>query len=389
MNNIGISIKHGKNSGGTFQWTCNILKSLNEYCKNPGINIYVFVFDCNDFDLVLNKYPNISVVKFGKIVTFLSTIIENTFAKIPQLRILFSIFLPLNLISILYKIKFMIIPCSLSACLYSKNFIFMFCDLSHKYYPNFSEIGGVSGIKTRELIFSIGCSNAISIIVESEELKKDVSKFYNVKSSKIEVLFQTFTTSLVTRETSINKDLILPSKYIFYPAQLWQHKNHKNLLKAFKIIKKKDDKIKLVLTGFIKKGSNEIFDLIKNLELENDVLYFGYVSNSEIIKLYKNALALVMPTYFGPTNIPTLEAFYYGCPAIISDLPGVREQAKDAALYFDPNNPKSISDVIESIEDKSLRDKLINSGKKRINELSFKNYYNNALHAILNKTIKM
>ena len=48
--------------------------------------------------------------------------------------------------------------------------------------------------------------------------------------------------------------------------------------------------------------------------------------------LYTEALALVMPTYFGPTNLPPLEAFQTGTPVLYSDLPGMREQVGDAAI---------------------------------------------------------
>jgi len=58
--------------------------------------------------------------------------------------------------------------------------------------------------------------------------------------------------------------------------------------------------------------------------------------------LYKQALALVMPTYFGPTNIPPLEAFKLGCPVLYSDLPGLRDQVKGAALLLDLKDPESL-----------------------------------------------
>jgi len=90
-----------------------------------------------------------------------------------------------------------------------------------------------------------------------------------------------------------------------------------------------------------------------------------------------------MPTYFGPTNIPTLEAFYYRCPAVISNLPGVYEQARDAVLYFDPNDPNDIAHKIYSLNNNDLRESLIIKGHIRSQELSFDNYYNKRFHEIL------
>ena len=56
--------------------------------------------------------------------------------------------------------------------------------------------------------------------------------------------------------------------------------------------------------------------------------------------LYKESIALVMPSYFGPTNIPPLEAFNLGVPVLYSDLPGLKDQVGDAALLLDLNKPK-------------------------------------------------
>ena len=180
-----------------------------------------------------------------------------------------------------------------------------------------------------------------------------------------------------------------PLKYIFYPAQLWEHKNHKNLLYALKIIRKKDPQISLVLTGFSKLGDQKIFELVSDLGLYKYVRYLGYVEDHQIIELYKNAFALVMPTYFGPTNIPTLEAFFYGCPAVISDLPGVKEQAQNAAVYFEPNNPEDIAKKVLLLNDIEYRNKMIKEGYRRSKELSFDKYYNKTFQKILYKTLNL
>ena len=50
-----------------------------------------------------------------------------------------------------------------------------------------------------------------------------------------------------------------------------------------------------------------------------------------------------MPTYFGPTNIPPLEAFALGVPVLYSDLPGLKDQVGDSALLLDLNNPESMA----------------------------------------------
>jgi glycosyltransferase involved in cell wall biosynthesis len=179
--------------------------------------------------------------------------------------------------------------------------------------------------------------------------------------------------NIISREEK--QKLKLPCDYIYYPAQLWMHKNHVTLLKALKIVHKKIPEIVLVLSGARQNAAGEIFTMIHEMDLDEKVRYLGYVPDSQIPILYKNAKMLVMPTFFGPTNIPTLEAFYYGCPAVISDIPGVTEQTGNAALLF---NPRSEHDLAEKIllllENKQLRAELIQRGYERTQILSFENY---------------
>ncbi|PYS54816.1 MAG: glycosyltransferase family 1 protein, partial [Acidobacteria bacterium] len=76
---------------------------------------------------------------------------------------------------------------------------------------------------------------------------------------------------------------------------------------------------------------------------------------------------LVMPTFFGPTNIPILEAWAFGCPVITSDIRGVREQAGDAALLADPRSPEMIAEAIREIwTDPGLCEALAQRGRVRL-----------------------
>ena len=96
-------------------------------------------------------------------------------------------------------------------------------------------------------------------------------------------------------------------------------------------------------------------------------MHLGYVSDGELVTLYKRARALVMPTFFGPTNIPPLEAFSLGCPVAISDVRGITEQVGDAAVTFDPEDVDSIADAIERLWlDDDLCRRLVSKGRHRI-----------------------
>jgi glycosyltransferase involved in cell wall biosynthesis len=97
----------------------------------------------------------------------------------------------------------------------------------------------------------------------------------------------------------------------------------------------------------------------------------GYAPNELMSRLYSEASALVMPTFFGPTNIPVLEAWALGCPVLTSDIRGIREQAGDAAVLADPSSAEAIADGIARIvTDSEFRATLIDRGRRRLAEYS-------------------
>jgi glycosyltransferase involved in cell wall biosynthesis len=82
--------------------------------------------------------------------------------------------------------------------------------------------------------------------------------------------------------------------------------------------------------------------------------------------LYSQAVGLVMPTFFGPTNIPILEAWMCGCPTITSDIRGVREQAGDAAILVDPRSVDAIAAAMLQLwRDPETRADLARRGTER------------------------
>ena len=94
----------------------------------------------------------------------------------------------------------------------------------------------------------------------------------------------------------------------------------------------------------------------------------GFVSDENITYLYRHAVGMIMPSYFGPTNIPPLEAMALGCPVAVSDKYAMPEQVGDAGLLFNPDSPKEIAECIRKMWcDEKLRQQMIKKGYERVN----------------------
>jgi glycosyltransferase involved in cell wall biosynthesis len=138
-------------------------------------------------------------------------------------------------------------------------------------------------------------------------------------------------------------------------------------LKAVNLLKSTVPDIHVVLCGSEKNYLKCIKRYISENELENNVTILGFVSNEKILYLYRHAVALIMPTYFGPTNIPPLEAMALGCPVAVSNKYAMPEQVGNAGLTFNPDSPDEIADCIQRLwTDEELRQILIERGYKRV-----------------------
>ena len=108
---------------------------------------------------------------------------------------------------------------------------------------------------------------------------------------------------------------------------------------------------------------------------DNDkAIFLNFVNDEDLPYLYKLSKLLVMPSYFGPTNIPPLEAFQLKVPVIYSDIPTFKKEFGDAVYYVDLNNSNSLAKAIKKIyENKELREELIKNGLDKIEQIKLYN----------------
>jgi len=241
-------------------------------------------------------------------------------------------------------------------------------DLMHRYERRFPESASGSEYASRERNYANICRWAQGVLVDSETGRRHVHESYGIPPERIHILPYRAPDYIRTAQTPPDFDsrYRLPEKYIFYPAQFWEHKNHRNLIEAIYTLKAEIPDLKLVLSGSPKNAYEQVVTLVHHHNLDDDVLFLGYVPDGDMPELYRRARALVMPTFYGPTNIPPLEAFEVGCPVAISGIYGMPGQAGDAALLFDPESVEEIAGCIRKLWfDDDLCKNLAARGKMR------------------------
>lgn len=253
-------------------------------------------------------------------------------------------------------------------------------DLQHRLQPYFPEVSVRGAWQWREGMYSSLLPPAALVITGTETGRREVETFYQVPSQRIRVLAlptPRFALEAAAR-TSGRMDVLdrIPAGYLFYPAVFWPHKNQVTLLLAAKVLREKYGKTyPVVLVGYNKGNQGHIQRLAAEWGLTGQVHFLGFVSREELAALYRRAFALVFPTFFGPDNLPPLEAFALGCPVIASDVSGAREQLGDAALLFDPADAEQLAEKILLLEnDPALRATLLERGRKRAAQWSGADY---------------
>ena len=125
--------------------------------------------------------------------------------------------------------------------------------------------------------------------------------------------------------------------------------------------------------------------LLDELSLPVNVILIGYVSDEELVYLYKNAFLFVYPSLYEGFGLPPLEAMGYGAPVLASKIPSISEVVADAAKTFDPLSENSLKESMdELINNPVLRKELSDKGYKRASIYTWERSAN-LLHKVVSK----
>ena len=220
------------------------------------------------------------------------------------------------------------------------------------------------------------------IFVISRSTKIDMEKFFNCEK-KINLNHLGFTqmeipTSLDSFESFSSKQS-MKKNYILYVSRI-EHpgKNHVNLLRAYSLLPEKlKEKYDLIFIGKEWSGSEIVKQEIDNVSLEKNVHIFGFVSDDDLYHFYKYASLFVFPSFYEGFGIPILEAMGHNIPVVCSDRASLPEVGGDAALLFNPDDPKDIaSKMSQVLDDENFKNDLVIKGRENIKRFCWEKHVN-------------
>ncbi|AEK19266.1 glycosyl transferase group 1 [Methanococcus maripaludis X1] len=215
------------------------------------------------------------------------------------------------------------------------------------------------------------------IITISNHTKLDLMNYFKIPEDKIKVIYlaanQTYKKLGKNEINEILKKYDLNNPFILYVGGLAPNKNIERLLESYNIIKNKEISQKLILTGVKRHNSTSALKTIKKLNLQNDVIFTGYVPDEDLPGLYNAADLFVYPSLYEGFGLPPLEAMQCGTPVITSNTSSLPEVVGDAGIMINPYDVDELANkMYEVLTNEKLRKEMSKKGLERAKLFSWK-----------------
>lgn len=185
-------------------------------------------------------------------------------------------------------------------------------------------------------------NKATIFIAPTKWVKERLNKKFKIPINNIIVIYSEI--KYVDVAKVIPKNLDDNYYHFFYPANGSLYKNHLILLKAIKIMR--DDlniDISNVRIHFTLNNdrNNYFLKFIKRFNINNNIIFEGVLSNSEMESFYKSSHALLFPSMIESFGLPLIEAAQFGLPILTVDLPYAKEvlQQYNGASFLPIDDP--------------------------------------------------
>lgn len=189
------------------------------------------------------------------------------------------------------------------------------------------------------------------IIVPSNYIKEELTRFYRVNKGKITVTYEGVAESLKQiSKADVLSEYNIKYPYFIYSGSAYPHKNLDMAIDAIKLLNKEvETKILFIITSPRSIFAERLLKLIKEKKAQAFVKYIGFVKDSELCTLFNKSLAFLYPTRSEGFGLPGLEAMQAKTLVLSSDIPVLREVYRENAFYFNPDDSKDLKEKMLKI----------------------------------------
>jgi glycosyltransferase involved in cell wall biosynthesis len=167
-------------------------------------------------------------------------------------------------------------------------------------------------------------------------------------------------------------DLTLPRPWLLFVGQLTPRKGYDLAIRALSQIVATFPEASLLMVSGINQARREhALALAREVGVEPHVHILGYLSDEDLINLYRASDALLFPTRYEGFGLPLLEAMAAECPIITSNIPVVREivQHETNGILFPYGDVEALAQAATRLlQDETSRERVIVGGRATLRE---------------------
>jgi glycosyltransferase involved in cell wall biosynthesis len=233
------------------------------------------------------------------------------------------------------------------------------CQLAHP-----ETLGNNLQRRYAKYLLSRVAKRASAILCVSEFTASELQKYLQVERERVVITYPAIGSAWRLFMAPRAKSSRPP--YLLAVGNVKKHKNLPRLIAAFDRVSNQIPHNLMVVgkrEGFL---NSEERSRINCKDIGMRVQFIGHVSDEQLRVYYRNASALIFPSFYEGFGFPLVEAMAEGCPIACSNVSSLPEVAGDAALFFDPFNIDDIAKALLRIAaDANMRDRLVERGRQR------------------------
>jgi glycosyltransferase involved in cell wall biosynthesis len=215
------------------------------------------------------------------------------------------------------------------------------------------------------------------VITISEDARRDVIELCGVAPERVTPILLAadprFKPSEPEDVEAFRRRHGLPERFVLYQGTLQPRKNVETLVRAYALLRSRgSDDHGLVLAGPRGWQYEPIFELTRQLGLEDAVTFPGFVPDDDLPLWYSSATVFAFPSRYEGFGLPLLEAMACGTPVVSSNASSLPEVVGDAGLLVDPSDVEGLCSALRQLlEDEPLRQALSAAGRVRARRFSW------------------
>jgi len=225
-----------------------------------------------------------------------------------------------------------------------------------------------------------GLSHADLVITNSQWAASQITARFPESRERMLVSYEGLQHEIFTpdktagEETALRQEFDLTPGYLLWVSNFYPYKQAELLLEAYSILdtKTRAGKPLIMVGGQWDTGALKIKQRARQLGIESDVRFLGWIADRWIAPMYRNASVFCLSSREETFGRSVLEAMACGTVCIVNDIPVMREVTQGNAVIVDFSNANAAACALdEAAHNQVLRNRLRREGLKRAQSFNF------------------